>query len=553
MRNLRRNSAWVLTGKDAKLHPSGSFGRRVFFRQVGAAILITQAFPFLALTRGAVTADSIVETTYGKIRGSASDGVHTFKGVHYGGTTEGKNRFMPPVKPAAWVGVKDALDFGPVAPQTLARTSSAESEDCLVLNIFTPSLKNGTKRPVMVWLHGGGFATGAASLPSYDGTNLALSNDVVVVTINHRLNVFGFTFLGQTAGSDFATSGAVGVLDIVAALEWVRDNISHFGGDPALVTIFGQSGGGRKVSTLMAMPGAQGLFTRAIIESGALLCLPTRDDGTELTELLMTELGLKRDQIRELQNVPVTRLLAANAEVIKKIPSKIIGSMPNSPVVDGTAIPHNPWDPVAPSLSASVPLLVGWTRTEETGFDAPTPESRAMDEAGLRVRSEKRLGMDPTEVIATYRKTHPSATPWELYIFITTDHPRGIYPRELAKRKVAQGAAPAYVYRFDWETPENGGHMHSPHSVEIRFVFNNIAAASPSIAKMPEAYTLAKKVSASWAAFARTGNPNIPDLPKWPEYSVKSRDTMLFNNNSMVEQDPDRETRLVMEKVLKLT
>ncbi len=421
-----------------------------------------------------------------------------------------------------------------------------------MLNVFTPALGNGRRRPVMVWLHGGGFSTGSGSGPILDGTNLARTSDVVVVTINHRLNVFGFTYLGDAAGSEFALSGGAGMLDIVAALEWVRDNVDRFGGDPNLVTIFGQSGGGRKVATLMSMPGARGLFHRAIIESGAVLRLTTRDDAMHATDLLLAELGLDKGRARELQNVPAAQLLAANAAVLAKLTPREPGQTANSPTVDGVALPIHPWDPAGPAISAGIPLLMGWARTEETLYDRPTPETLALDEAGLRLRAGKRLGVDPDRVIDAFRTAHPGATPWDLWILIATDCPRGSYSRELAKRKAAQAGAPVFLYRFDWETPEGGGHMRSPHTVEIPFVFNNINIAGPLISKMPEAHTLAGKVSAAWTAFARTGDPNTPGLPKWPSYSA-ARDTMLFNNLSRVEQDPDRGPRLAMERVLKLS
>jgi para-nitrobenzyl esterase len=533
--------------------------RRRFFRQSSALLAAGQVGLFGRLALGADTAEAIAETSYGRVRGTVSGDIKIFKGIPYGGNTGGKNRFMPPVKPVAWTGVRDALAFGPTAPQTVgerrgaAAGRPAESEDCLVLNVFTPSLRGDAKRPVMVWLHGGGFSTGSGSGAILDGTNLAHSGDVVVVSLNHRLNVLGFTYLGEQAGSDFALSGGVGLLDIVAALEWVRDNIAYFGGDPNLVTIFGQSGGGRKVATLMSMPSAQGLFHRAIVESGAVLRLMSREDAIHYSQLLMTELGLRGDQARELQSLPLDRLLAANAAALKKTDRTAPGYTANTPMVDGKAIPTNPWDPAGPAMSAKIPLLIGWARTEETLYDRPTPETLALDDAGLNARAAKRLGMDPAQVIETYRKAHPEASPWDLYILIATDHPRGIFARELAKRKAAQAAAPAYLYRFDWETPEGGGHMRSPHTIEIPFVFHNIAVARPLISKMPEAYALAEKVSAAWVAFARTGDPNTPGVPRWPAYSAGSRDTMLFNNTLRVDQDPDRGPRLVMEQVLKLS
>jgi para-nitrobenzyl esterase len=532
--------------------------RRSFAKQASWLLAGAQAGAFLRIAKAADAPTPMVETSAGKVRGTTVDGINVFKGIPYGGNTAGKNRFMPPTKPMAWTGVREALAYGPSAPQVSANPrgpagSPGESEDCLVLNVFTPALSGGKNRPVMVWLHGGGFATGSGSGPIIDGTNLARTGDAVVVSINHRLNVFGFTYLGEQAGSDFALSGGVGMLDIVAALEWVRDNIGRFGGDPNLVTIFGQSGGGRKVATLMSMPGAKGLYHRAIIESGAVLRLTTQEDAIHTTELLLSELGLKPGQARELQTIPMARLLAANDAVYKKFTMREPGMVANSPMVDGHALPSHPWDPAAPSLSAGIPLLIGYAHTEQTLYDRPTPEKLNLDEAGLTERAAKHLGSDPAPVIAAFRKAHPEATPWDLYILIATEYPRGAYTRELAKRKAVQAGAPVYMYRFDWETPEGGGHMRSPHTIEIQFVFNNIKVAGPLISKMPEAYALAEKVSAAWVAFARTGNPNTAKLPKWPVYSVKSRDTLLFNNESRLEQDPDQGPRLAIDRVLKLS
>jgi para-nitrobenzyl esterase len=303
----------------------------------------------------------------------------------------------------------------------------------------------------------------------------------------------------------------------------------------------------------MSMPGAQGLFHRAIIESGAVLRLTTHEDAVKRTDLLLAELGLKAGQVHELQSVPMQRLLEADAAVQKRIAMREPGMTPNTPMVDSKIIPAHPWDPKGPALSADIPLLIGYAHTEETLYDRPAPEKLALDEAGLRERASKRLGADPTRVIEAFRKANPQASPWDLWILIATEHPRGTYSRELAKRKADQRGAPAFAYRYDWETPEGGGHMRSPHTIEIPFVFNNIKIAGPLISKMPEAYALADKTSSAWVAFARTGDPNTPKLPRWPPYSATLRDTMLFNNECRVEQDPDRGPRLVMEQMLKLT
>jgi len=534
--------------------------RRTFVKHAGLLLAGAQLAPWFKFVSAADLENVVADTSMGKIRGVVVDGVKIFKGIPYGAPTDGKNRFMPPVKPMAWTGTRDALAFGPTAPQTAdnsgttaAGSPAQKSEDCLVLNVFTPGLNDGRKRPVMVWLHGGGFASGSGSGRILDGTSLAHTHDVVVVTLNHRLNVFGYTYLGDAMGAEFAQSAAVGLLDIVAALQWVRDNISGFGGDPNLVTIFGQSGGGRKVATLMSMPAANGLFHRAIIESGAVLRLTTHEDAAKQTDLLLAELGLKAGQIRELQSVPMATLLVVDAAVQKKITQRDPGMVANTPMVDGKVIPAHPWDPKGPALSANIPLLIGYAHTEETLYDRPTPEKLALDEAGLKERASKRLGQDPARVIEAFRKANPTATPWDLWILIATDHPRGTYSRELAKRKADQHGAPVFAYRYDWETPEGGGHMRSPHTIEIQFVFNNIKIAGPLISKMPEAYALAEKTSAAWVAFARTGDPNTSKLPKWPAYSAASRDTMLFNNECRVVADPDRGSRLVMEQVLKLS
>jgi len=532
--------------------------RRSFAKQAGLLLASAQLAPWLRIL-GASDEGAIADTSTGKVRGVVVEGTRVFKGIPYAASTGGKNRFMPPVKAAAWTGTRDALAFGPTAPQardnsgtTAAGSPAQQSEDCLVLNVFTPAASAGQQRPVMVLLHGGGFSSGSGSGRILDGSSLSRTHDVVVVTLNHRLNVFGYTYLGDAMGSDFAPSSSVGLLDIVAALEWVRDNITNFGGDPNLVTIFGQSGGGRKVATLMAMPSAKGLFHRAVIESGAVLRLTTHEDAVKQADLLLAELGLKRGQVRELQGVSMEQLLAANAAVQKQVTLREPGMTPNTPMVDGTIIPAHPWDPKGPALSAQVPLLVGYARTEETLYDRPTAETLALDEAGLRARAAKRVGGDPTRVIEAFRKAHPDATPWDLWILIGTDHPRGTYSRELARRKADQHGALAFAYRYDWETPEGVCHMRSPHTIEIQFVFNNIKIAGPKISTMPEAYALADKTSAAWAAFARTGDPNTPKLPKWPAYSATSRDTMLFNNECRVDKDPDRGPSVVMEQVLKL-
>src|ERR1051325_9048685 len=369
--------------------------RRAFVRTTAAWLAVAHATQWIG-DAAAEGVPVVAPTASGRVRGIASSGVNVFKGIPYGGPTGGKNRFMPPTKPLPWTGVRDAIAYGATAPKALGparRGVPPEGEDCLVLNVFTPAVGSG-KRPVMVWLHGGGFSYGTGSDGILEGSHLARRGDVVVVTINHRLNVFGYTYVGEEGGHDFATSGAAGMLDIVAALEWVHDNIDRFGGDPNLVTIFGQSGGGRKVATLMAMPSAKGLFHRAIVESGAVLKLTEKADAVQTTEMLMTQLGLAKGQVRQLQDVPMPRLLEAYAAISDRVTMREPGFTANSPMVDGHAIPSHPWDPAGPALSAKIPLMIGYARTEETLYDRPTPETLALDEAGLMKRASSRVGRD---------------------------------------------------------------------------------------------------------------------------------------------------------------
>ena len=552
--------------------------RRTFFKQAGGLFVALQADAASLLAEDSAPTQFVLGTTSaGTVRGYVDEDIKVFKGVPYGGSTAGANRFMPPTPVTPWTGTRDALQWGFSAPQSVPPAKprqDAESEDCLVLNVFTPGL-DGAKRPVMVWLHGGGWANGSGSSPITVGTRLARTNDVVLVSINHRLNVFGFTPLGHATDPDFAASGAVGLLDIIAALQWVRVNIERFGGNPHLVTIFGQSGGGRKVATLMAMPAAKQLFHRAIVQSGAVLELTTPDDGARQTSLLLAELGLKPHQVRELQAVPTSDLLLANErandKLLRQWPIRAHGWAPNTPTVGGVFLPHHPWDPKGPSVSREVPLMIGWAHTEETNWVRPTQENLGLDEDGLKGWVDKRLKagtiiykdrqvqmfgerpghVDAQRVIEAFRWDNPGASPYDLYALIASDDPRGAHSREIGKRKSHQGGAAAYVYRFDWETPENGGNR-SPHAIDIQFAFNNIALGGRLISRRQDAYDLADKVSAAWAAFARNGDPNIPQLPTWPKYSPDERATMLLNIESYVARDPSQRARIAMEHVLGL-
>jgi para-nitrobenzyl esterase len=401
----------------------------------------------------------------------------------------------------------------------------------------------------MLWCHGGGFSTGSGSSPVTDGANLARRGDVVVVTINHRLNVLGYTFLGDLGGEEFAQSGAAGMLDIVHALRWVRDNIAQFGGDPGTVTVFGQSGGGRKVSTLLAMPAARGLFHRAIIESGATIKLVEREQAANVARELVAALGLTKPTVREVQQVPLDRMMSAYFSVVRKMN---VDQMTQgfSPVVDGKIIPAHPFHPTASAVSADVPVMLGSTRTELTS--SADREAFSLSEDAMRGRIRNLLGDNAGSAIEVYRKTNPGATPSDIYFLIASDYRYSGPVMKIAERRAALEKGPVYLYYFRWETPVEGGRLKSPHTIEIPFAFDNVKIAQRLTGGGPEAMALADKVSDAWIAFARTGNPSTPKLPRWTPFNSTDRPTMVFDNESRVENDPIRHERAVMFRVLNL-
>lgn len=515
--------------------------------------------------------DSNVETTYGKVRGRSAAGIHSFLGVRYGASTAGRNRFMPPQKPQSWAGVQDAFAYGNSAPQSnpAQRVDAAgrnevgrlvsgtdgppppESEDCLFLNVWTPGVNDNGKRPVMFWLHGGGFTGGSDSSALFIGANLARRGDVVVVGINHRLGALGFTHLGDLAGESFAHSGNVGMLDAIAALEWVRDNIERFGGDPNRVMIFGESGGGQKVSMLLGSPVAKGLFHRAVIESGPGPKMMERQRATDVARMLLGELDLDARHIAEVQALPVEKIMRAQFALgskLRVVPGFIDGF---APVLDPVVLPAHPFYPQASRVSEDVPVIIGHNRTEMTLFADPAAFS--VDENGMKARVKGLVGDHAEEVIEVYRRSNPNVSPSELLFLIWTDNPTTIFSNNIAERRAALGKAPTYRYRFDWETPALGGRLKSPHTVELPFVFDNVQVA-PGLAggASPEAVALAARVSEAWISFAASGDPNTKksELPAWAPYDATRRATMLFNNVSKVVDDPGGQERVVMERIV---
>ena len=506
------------------------------------------------------TASMIVETANGKLRGTSVDGTPVWFSIPYGASTGGANRFRPPQPVADWAGVRDATAVTSQAPQMRgaypnrlevadflgARDPAPQSEDCLTATVWSQSTAGS--RPVMVWLHGGAFSTGSGNGDYVRGSRLA-RRDVVVVTINHRLNIFGFLDLSGMGGADFKDSGNAGLLDIVAGLHWVRDNIARFGGDPDCVTIFGESGGGAKVSTLLAMPMAQGLFHRAIIQSGCAVRHRTKERAAAVTAGVLKALG--STSIATLQALPVAELLAAIAPAEAAAgpsPYPFFDRYPFGPVVDGEVLPAHPFDPKAPSLSAGIPVMLGDTKDEAAGFtvhdDKIWNRTLTMDE--LRGRVQRLAGDRTDEVLAIYAQSMPGLTPAEWMIAISTDAQYRNRTVMSANRLMSRAGAPIYMYSFAWNSPRAGGKLASPHAADVPFVFDTV-----DLCKMGAAadQTLSGTMADVWAAFAITGAPQHAKIPHWPAYERGSRGMMVFEEKPRVIHDPGYSRRRIWAQI----
>src|SRR5262245_10933136 len=489
----------------------------------------------------------VVETASGKVQGIATAGIKEFKGIPYGAPTGGKNRFMPPKKPAPWTGIRECFTHGQCCPQTLSnlkseygmmiqwdQQSGGMGEDCLVLNVWTPGVNDNGKRAVLVSFHGGGYTTGSGNAPGFDGAQLALFGDVVVVTVNHRLASYGYTHLADLgAPPEFAYAGVTGIMDLVASLQWVHDNIANFGGDPGRVMIFGQSGGGAKTSTILATPSAKGLFHRAAVQSGSSLRFTTREQATKAAEQLLAKLEIPKTRIADIQKVSWRQLLEAQT-----------GIAGFSPVMDGSVLPHHPFDPVAPPESEDVPMIISTTLEDAalslTNFN--------LDEAGLKTLLNQRYSEKGDEILTLYRQRYPQKSPFLIQAQAFTDAGFRRSAITQAERKAALGKAPAYMYLWSWVSPGHAGKFGAVHGTDVSASFHNIrdniVGVGNTIGKV-----MCDRLASAWVAFAKTGDPNNPMIPKWPAYDATTRATMVFDTDTRVENDPRGEIRKFWESM----
>ncbi len=527
--------------------------RRHWLGSVAAGLVFSQA--------NANTSDSVfsvVETADGKVRGLKSGGVHVFKGLRYGADTAGANRFMPPQAVARWAGVRDATAYGNYAPQLPSDRRHAYAdliaydlqpggmgEDCLVANVWTPSPDSSAKRAVLVHLHGGGFYSGSGNSPQFDGEMMARFGDVVFVTLNHRLGSLGFLNLAGHGGEQYAQSGAVGMLDVVAGLKWVRDNITAFGGDPSRVLVFGQSGGGLKTGALMTMPSANGLFHRAGVMSGSGLRLMPQDTSHDIAGRFLSALQLSKADLQRIHTLPMAQLLAV--QVLFERSDRALGEAPRAfaPVVNGIDIPRHPFDPDAPSISAAVPMVIGTTLDERAyrraNFDLDEPGLLKFAEGKLADRggSGKALEAEAAHLVAMYRAEDGKASPFILQSRMDTDTNFRLGAQLQAERKAAQAMAPVWTYLWKTPSPAFGGRYGAPHGVDIGPSLHDIRHGlnGPSA----EQLGLADQLASAWVSFAKTGDPNNARTPNWPAYTLAERSTLVFGgpaSATRAEDDP---------------
>lgn len=501
----------------------------------------------------------IVQTSTGPVRGITEAETYAFKGLRYAAPPVGANRFKPPRPPVRSNKLYEADRLGAAAIQPMTGQpdmppDEQHSEDCLFLNVWTPSL-NGPQKPVMVWLHGGGFTSGSGGRPTYSGRFFA-QDGIVCVTVNHRLSIFGFLQLPPEWGDEYHASGLAGMLDIVAALRWVKKNIAQFGGDPNNVTIFGESGGGAKVSTLLGMPSAKGLFHKAVIQSGAALEALPRSDAETVGAAVLDVLGIKPGDRVALSSLDTATIFDAQAKAIAKLtkqdqPVSFIKSTKFLkqgfvPCLDNVELPQHPFSPTASRLSQNIPLLIGTNKDESTMFLANTKGFGSQADADFEREARETYPDIADKVIAKIRKAHPDYSPSYLIAALYTARMFWRNTITLAERKLDLNAAPVYMYKMTWETPIRGGILKSVHALDLSLVFGTYDDIRYFVGPGPEPAIMSKQMHPAWVAFARTGNPNTSTLPQWPAYDRTRRATMIFDLQSRVVDDPDGALREVL-------
>ena len=496
---------------------------------------------------------AIVRTESGKVRGYIHHDIYTYKGIPYAKA----ERFMAPEKPSSWTGIRSSLSYGPVCPTSPTTNVNDEfefpfhhdwgysNENCLSLNVWTPGINDNQKRPVMVWFHGGGFSNGSSvELPSYDGENLSRKGNIVLVSVNHRLNVLGFLDLTEY-GEKYKSSPNAGLEDLVAALQWVKQNIAQFGGDPDNVTIFGQSGGGGKVTCLMNAPSAKGLFQKAIVESGSYLTGFTQQSYSKrIGTAVLEELGFQPNQVDSLQKIPYERLNAAAKKAITKVSAALkaegkavpMFGLDWGPILDGNFLPYQMNESAADDLSKNIPLLVGSTKNEFTPF---IPGSRDLSMDNARTNLQKKYGDKLEAYLAAVKKAYPQTSKPSDYIDIDLIFRRGALNQ--ADHQAGLGGAPVFMYLFTWQSPVLDGVFKAMHCMELPFVFNNIDRCEEMTGGGKDARALADKISGAWINFAKTGNPGTKQLPEWPKYSAQNGAVMILDNTCKLKNNPDKE------------
>lgn len=522
------------TSNRQESNSSKNLNRRKFIQStaMAAGTAAIMGSPFLSSAFSAE--EPILQTKYGKVAGYKKSGVNVFKGIRYGADTAPR-RYQPALEPEKWSGILPAKEHGASSPQS---RDNNMSEDCLFLNVWTPGLRDNGKRPILFYIHGGAYSNGSGSSPLYDGTNLCLKGDVVVITVNHRLNSFGYLYLGQLGGPEYAYSGNVGQLDLVMALKWVRDHAAEFGGNPNNITVYGQSGGGAKIATLMAMPAAKGLFHKAWTMSGQQVTAEGPRAATQRATRYLEALKLTPNDLDKLKTLPIETLLEANK--VKDFSRVEDRSLHFCPVFDSTVLPRHPFYPDASPVSANIPMIIGNTKEETRAFLGGIPGVFELKWEQLPKLIEESQFVDIRSdiVIEAYRKLYPDYTPTEVFFAATTAGRSWRGAVIEAEERAKQNGAPTFVYQFDWQSPIKGGRYGACHTMDIPMVFDNTAYPGSLSGDGESARKMADIMSSTMLAYAKTGDPNNAKIPDWTPFSIENRETMLFDVPSQMAYDP---------------